>query len=918
MERSRSSGPYLRAAALAVAAAMVAGCATAAAFRQGETAAHGEDWDSAVEYYRKAVQDDPQNAEYRVALHRAMINAAREHYARARAFEETGALADAVREYRRAGELDPGNNDALYRAAELERAIRDRMEAARPRAPIEDMRDVARRETAPPLLDPASAEPLSLRFVDQSVQDILDFIGNATGVNINYDQQFQDRQYSVQLDGVTVAEALDQILMANQYFYKVLGPRNVIVAPDTPQKRQRYEDQVIRTFYISNADVLELSQLLTQIIRGGQPMPVQPQIVPNEFSNTITVRATPAVAAVIEQVIAANDKPRAEIIVDIEILEINRERAREFGLDLGDYSIGAVFAPDANVGELSTAPDFGAPPLARAGDFFFSVPSAVVDFLEADSETRVVAKPQLRGQEGAILTLNLGEEIPIPTTAFTPIAAGGATVNPLTSFDYRDVGVNVEMLPRVTFENEIILDLAVENSTLGPSLSVAGQLMPTFGSRKVETTLRLRDGESNLLAGLLREEDRRSLRGIPGLARLPIIRNLLSSNEDTIRQTDIIMLLTPRIVRTHQLTQQEREPDSHRHAAQHRRHRPRPLAAPPPAIDVRLPPVAAGAALTVQQAASACRSAHRRRAHRRSAAGGEPAGGKRAVHRAAVNQRRVTGLDPDAHAALRPGPAARERGAGGELHAAGRRRGHVHAAGRPDRRPGRSRPDPPRRPDRGLRLRRAGGRRLRGAAPRVGDADTERSGTYAGRRAGGDQLHAGGCRHPLGAGISMSIFRRSRSRGSEAGYSFVELIVVSALLIVLASAAVPLATVGMQRQREVELRRSLRELRTAIDRYKDAVDLGTISVPDRDIDAAGYPPDIETLVAGEPLAGNESDGRMRFLRRVPLDPMTRGREWGLRSYQDEPDARRWGGGNVYDVRSLSDGTALDGTRYRDW
>ena len=600
MVRNRSIRPYLKVAALAVAAAVVAGCATGAAFRQGETAAHGEDWDSAVEYYRKAVQDDPRNAEYRVALHRAMINAAREHYARARALEETGALADAVREYRRAGELDPGNNDALYRVAELERAIRDRMEAARPRAPIEDMRDVARRETAPPLLEPASGEPLSLRFVDQSVQDILDFIGNATGVNINYDRQFQDLRYSVQLDGVTVEEALDQILMANQYFYKVLGPRNVIVAPDTPQKRQQYEDQVIRTFYISNADVLELSQLLTQIIRGGQPMPVQPQIVPNEVSNTITVRATPAVTAVIEQVIAANDKPRAEIIVDIEILEVNRERAREFGLDLGDYSIGAVFAPDADTGELSTAPDFGAPPLARAGDFFFSVPSAVVDFLESDAETRVVAKPQLRGQEGAVLTLNLGEEIPIPTTAFTPIAAGGATFNPLTSFDYRDVGVNVEMLPRVTFENEIILDLEVENSTLGPSLSVAGQSMPTFGSRKVETTLRLRDGESNLLAGLLREEDRRSLRGIPGLARLPIIRNLLSSNEDTIRQTDIIMLLTPRIVRTHQLQQADVSPIRIGTQRNIGVTGPGPLGAPPPAIDVPAP-AAARAGETVEQ-----------------------------------------------------------------------------------------------------------------------------------------------------------------------------------------------------------------------------------------------------------------------------------------------------------------------------
>lgn len=164
----------------------------------------------------------------------------------------------------------------------------------------------------------------------------------------------------------------------------------------------------------------------------------------------------------------------------------------------------------------------------------------------------------------------------------------------------------------------------------------------------------------------------------------------------------------------------------------------------------------------------------------------------------------------------------------------------------------------------------------------------------------------------------MAIFRRSRSRGRDAGYSFVELVVVSALLVILASAAVPLATVTMQRQREVELRRNLRELRTAIDRYKDAVDLGTVSVPDRDADAAGYPPDLETLVGGEALAGDDSGRRLKFLRRVPFDPLTRGRQWGLRAYDDEPNARRWGGGNVYDVYTLSNGTALDGTRYRDW
>ena len=164
----------------------------------------------------------------------------------------------------------------------------------------------------------------------------------------------------------------------------------------------------------------------------------------------------------------------------------------------------------------------------------------------------------------------------------------------------------------------------------------------------------------------------------------------------------------------------------------------------------------------------------------------------------------------------------------------------------------------------------------------------------------------------------MSMFRRSLSRGSRSGYSFVELIVVSALLAILASAAVPLATVTMQRQREIELRRALRDVRSAIDRYKDAVDLGTINVPDRDLDAAGYPPDLETLVAGEELAGDEAGRRLKFLRRVPRDPLTRSTTWGLRAYQDAPDARRWGGGNVYDIYSRSDGVALDGTRYRDW
>jgi hypothetical protein len=174
--------------------------------------------------------------------------------------------------------------------------------------------------------------------------------------------------------------------------------------------------------------------------------------------------------------------------------------------------------------------------------------------------TRQIAKPQLRGTEGTKLTLNLGDEIPVPSTTFLPFATGGAASNPLTSFTYRSVGVNVEMTPRVTYEGEIVLDIFVESSNLGDSVTIAGQSLPSFGSRKVSTRLRLREGESNLLAGLMREDDRRSLRGFPGIMNMPILRQLLSANEQSISQTDIVMLLTPRIVRTHELTEADLAP----------------------------------------------------------------------------------------------------------------------------------------------------------------------------------------------------------------------------------------------------------------------------------------------------------------------------------------------------------------------
>jgi type II secretory pathway component GspD/PulD (secretin) len=551
---------------LVVLALAAAGCGASRSFSRGENAARMGDWDAAVEFYRRAVQQAPERTDYKIALERSMINASHEHLNQAQVNEARGELEESLREYRRAAEFDPPNRQLQAKVMEMERRIRDQYEA-QPRSNAAQLRQQARQAGPPPLIKINEVLP-EIRFNNTSIRDILNFIANATGVNVTYDRDYQDRAYTVQLNGVTLEQALNQILSANQLFYKVINQSTIMVIPDNAQKRANYEEQVIRTFYISHADATELSQMINTIIRVPA-MAVQPMIAPNKTSNTITIRATTAVAGIIEKMIDANDKPRAEIVIDVQILEVNRGRAKTFGVDLSSYQIGAVFSPESDPRGISTGADGGGTTIVTnptfnlntitrgvsTADFYLAVPSAVVHFLETDSETKLIAKPQLRGAEGQKITLNLGDDIPVPSTVFTPLATGGANTNPLTSFNYRPVGINVEMTPRVTIDGDVILDLLVENSTRSSDVNVAGQNLPSFGTRKVTTRLRLRDGESNLLAGLLREDDRKLLQGVPGIVRVPILNKLFAMNgPNEVRTTDIVMLLTPRIVRTQEIT----------------------------------------------------------------------------------------------------------------------------------------------------------------------------------------------------------------------------------------------------------------------------------------------------------------------------------------------------------------------------
>ena len=558
---------YLKIAALIVIVSLGAACAAGRAFSRGDDAARAGDWETAVDHYRRAVEKDPTNAEYRIAYERAMISASQVHLDAARVAEARGQLEDALREYRRASEFDPPNRQLAAKVTELERTLRDQIEAAQPRNSVQQMREQAARQDAPPALFNLNTVMAPIVFNQASLRDIFGSIAKSTNINIIFDSTFQDRVYTTTLNGVTLGEALNSIVTANQLFYKIQDARTVLIIPDNAQKRAQYEEQLVQNFYISHVDPLELAQMLNQVIRpiGGQQL--APVISANKTASVINVRATTAMMAIIERMIESNDKPRAEVIVDVQILEVNRGRAKQYGIDLGNYAINAVFSPErdpravATTGETSlNGQPFNANTISRGvstSDFYLAVPSAVIRFLEQDTETKVIAKPQLRGAEGVPLELNLGEDIPVPSTTFTPVAAGGANSQPLTSFNYRSVGVNVKMTSKVTYEGDIRMELFVESSTLGAGVVIAGQELPSFGSRKVTTVLRLREGESSLLAGLLREDQRKLLTGFPWLLRVPVIKQLFSNNDTNVTQSDIVMLLTPRIVRTHELTPQD-------------------------------------------------------------------------------------------------------------------------------------------------------------------------------------------------------------------------------------------------------------------------------------------------------------------------------------------------------------------------
>jgi general secretion pathway protein D len=322
----------------------------------------------------------------------------------------------------------------------------------------------------------------------------------------------------------------------------------VAIVPDTPAKRREYEEEVIRTFYLSNADLKETLDLLRIVVDNRRISAIT-------GTNAITIKDTPERVAAAARVISAIDKARAEVVIDVELLEVDRTRLKEYGLQVASPgSEGISGSADVNRTGLTLQNLLN---LSTSDVYLAGVPALYYRLLKSDTHTRALANPQLRTAEGIPAQARFGDRVPVPVTTFAPIATGGVNQQPITSFNYENIGVNIDITPRIHHNDDVSLALRVELSSVSGT-GFGG--LPTFGNRSVSTTIRLRDGETNMLAGLIRDEERQVIKGIPGLSDIPGIGRIFTDTRTEGRETDIILVLTPHIVRVLDLTAADLRP----------------------------------------------------------------------------------------------------------------------------------------------------------------------------------------------------------------------------------------------------------------------------------------------------------------------------------------------------------------------
>src|SRR5215831_3552728 len=535
-------------------------------FNQGKDAEARQNFEAAYDLYKQAYDLKPKDLAYRSAYERLRFLAAASMVHKGQLLRDAGKLDEALAEFKKAAEADPSSFIAQQEIRRTQKMI-DEASAPPPQTqkrPPGQLERMLQAAGGPIELAPISNVPITLKLTEDT-KVIYETVGKLAGINVLFDPDYTSRRIRIELNGVTLDEALEIVALESKTFWRPVTPNTIFVASDTPAKRKDVEQSVIKTFYLSNVstpqelqDMVNAMRQILEIARVQQ-LPTQ---------NAIVVRGTPDQIALAAKLIDDLDKSKSEVIVEVAIMQVSRNKAKTYGINpptsatvtLQQNVPTQTTTVQGNSGVGGTATQTQGTPgtinLNRLGnlnatDFTVTIPPATATLLFNDSDTKIIQNPQIRAVDGQKASLKIGERVPVATGSFQP-GIGGVGINPLvnTQFQYLDVGVNIDITPRVHAGREVTLKVSMDVSSVTGQQNIGGISQPIIGQRKIEHEIRLKDGEANLLGGIMEDQQTKQLSGIPGLAQVPILKYLFGQTTQDHSENQIVFAIVPHIIRS--------------------------------------------------------------------------------------------------------------------------------------------------------------------------------------------------------------------------------------------------------------------------------------------------------------------------------------------------------------------------------
>ncbi|HEX4064782.1 MAG TPA: cohesin domain-containing protein [Acidobacteriaceae bacterium] len=537
-------------------------------FKQGQLAEAKDNTEAAYEDYYRAFQKKPTDERYKLAWERTRFDAAALHVEHGERLRDQGDYTGALTEFLRALEIDPSNE----LASQDIQATREKLNSQSP-APENAPRttDEALELAGPVQLKPISSEPLTLHMVEDS-RIVYQAVGKAAGINVLFDPAYNSKRIQVDLNNVTLSDALRIVATVSNTFWRPITRNTIFVAENTRSKHTELDEQAVETFYLHNVaqqnDFTEVQTVLRNLFQNARINGVASE-------NAIVMRGTPDELLLARRLIDNLDKARPEVVIDVAVLEVSRDVLRNIGIQLPQTASINFQPSNANLTNNSTSTSSASSTSSSTGstassltlnnlahlnstNFAVTIGQAAVDLLLTDARSRIIQNPQIRASDGQEATLKIGERIPIATGSYQTGAAT-AIVSSLvnTQFQYIDVGVDMTIKPTVHFDRDVTLKSKIEVSATNSSTNIGGITEPIITQRTVDHTIRLKDGEANLLGGILQHQTTYTISGTPGLGELPLIKYLFSTQQREVSDDEIVFLMIPHVVRAEQISPED-------------------------------------------------------------------------------------------------------------------------------------------------------------------------------------------------------------------------------------------------------------------------------------------------------------------------------------------------------------------------